>query len=115
RKRAPAAGDGVRWEGIVASVQRRYDETDSENLRLQLSEYMIDRPCTSCDGKRLKPESLAVTLGGLDIGSLVSLSISGSLDFVNSLKIRAPGVPGLEPGIAGPILKEIRERLGFLV
>ncbi len=109
--------EGVRWEGVIANVQTRYDKTDSETLRLQLSEYMVGRPCSACSGKRLKPESLAVTLADRDIGSVVEMPITQTLDFVRGLRIRSNGTAGggLDAEIAGPILKEVKERLGFLV
>ncbi len=103
------------WEGIVAHVQRRYDESSSESVRGELEAFMVPAPCPVCQGRRLKPASLAVTLHGQNIGEVVQLSIVDALAFFNSVPVRAPGHPGLDPGIAGPILKEVRERLRFLV
>ena len=108
------AAPTVTWEGIVASIQRRYQETDSDAIRMGLDEYMVVRPCPACGGRRLKPESLAVTIEGRNIGELVELSIAESRRFFDGLPLRAPGRPGLDPDIAGPILKEVRERLRFL-
>jgi excinuclease ABC subunit A len=105
----------LQWEGIVAHVQRRYDETDSDAIRLELEEYMVASPCSSCGGARLKPESLAVTLEERNIGELVAMSVDEALAFFQSVAIREDGQPGLDPDIAGPILKEVRERLRFLV
>jgi excinuclease ABC subunit A len=112
---ARGAGDGVRWEGIVANIQRRHDETESDAVRLELQEYMIEAPCTTCGGRRLKPESLAVTVDGRNIGEVVELSITEALRFFETVPVRSDGRPGLDPEIAGPILKECRERLRFLV
>ncbi|MDQ6690955.1 MAG: excinuclease ABC subunit UvrA [Gemmatimonadota bacterium] len=105
---------GTSWEGILSNIQRRYDETESDSVRLELEEYMQPRACTTCDGRRLKPESLAVTLAGRNIGDLVQLSITEALEFFESVPVRSDGKPGLDPEIAAPILKEVRERLRFL-
>ncbi len=112
--KAAEKGSEVQWEGIVAAVQRRYQETDSDAIRMELDGYMIVRPCQACGGKRLKPESLAVTVAGKNLGELGELSIHASREFFDAVPVRAPGKPGLDPGIAGPILKEVRERLRFL-
>jgi excinuclease ABC subunit A len=103
------------WEGIVAQVQRRYDESSSDGVRLELDAYMVAAPCPACGGRRLRPESLAVTLHGMNIGDVVGLSVADSLAFFETVPVRSPGHPGLDAGIAGPILKEVRERLRFLV
>ncbi|MFL5633953.1 MAG: excinuclease ABC subunit UvrA, partial [Gemmatimonadaceae bacterium] len=105
---------GTNWEGIVSNIQRRYDETESDSVRLELEEYMQARACTTCGGRRLKPESLAVTLAGQNIGDVVALSITDALRFFESVPVRGDGRPGLDPEIAAPILKEVRERLRFL-
>ena len=110
-----AGSAGAQWEGIVTNVQRRHDETDSDTVRLELEEYMTAVPCTGCGGHRLKPESLAVTLAERNIGEVVELSITEALGFFEHVPVRANGAPGLDPEIAGPILKEVRERLRFLV
>ncbi len=111
------------WEGVVANVERRYRETKSEAVRNQLEEYLSTLPCTACQGSRLHPQSLAVTVGGKSLGEVVDLSIDRALAFLGSLPVEgevpppsasAPG-PRLSAEIAGPILKEVRERLGFLV
>lgn len=105
----------LQWEGILASVQRRYHETDSDAVRSELSQYMITRPCTACGGRRLRPESLAVTVHGRNIGEVVEMSIAEALAFFRDVPLRNDGQAGLDPAVAGPVLKEIRERLGFLV
>ncbi|HEY6088748.1 MAG TPA: excinuclease ABC subunit UvrA [Gemmatimonadaceae bacterium] len=105
---------GASWEGIISNIQRRYDETESDSIRLELEEYMQARACTTCGGRRLKPESLAVTLAGRNIGDVVQLSITEAQSFFENVPVRNNGKPGLDPEIAGPILKEVRERLRFL-
>ena len=112
------------WEGVVGNVERRYRETKSEAVRNQLEDYLSTLPCTACHGSRLNPQSLAVTVGGRSLGDVVDLSIDRALEFLVSLPVEgesrlkgaetAPG-PRLPGEIAGPILKEVRERLGFLV
>jgi len=113
---AKAAGSAraATWEGILRTIQRRYEETDSDSLRLELEEFMVARDCTACGGMRLKPESLAVTVADKNIGEIVALSITDALAFFESIPVRSNGRPGLDPDIAGPILKEVRERLRFL-
>jgi excinuclease ABC subunit A len=112
------------WEGVVGNVERRYRETKSEAVRNQLEEYLSTLLCTACRGSRLNPHSLAVTVAGRSLGQVVDLSIDRALEFLASLPLEgeeAPvGVQGvgeapLPAQIAGPILKEVRERLGFLV
>jgi excinuclease ABC subunit A len=111
---AKTAADST-WEGIVAHVQRRYDESSSDGVRLDLESFMVAAPCPACEGRRLRPESLAVTVHGLNIGEVVERSVVDSLAFFETVPVRSAGHPGLDPGIAGPILKEVRERLRFLV
>ena len=99
------------WEGVLANVKRRYDETTSEAVREQLDQYMSTLPCQVCRGTRLRAESLAVTVGGRSIGDVIELSVSEALEFFNGLKLTS----SLPAEIAGPILKEVTERLHFLV
>jgi excinuclease ABC subunit A len=105
---------GTHWEGVISNIQRRYDETESDAVRLELEEFMQARACTTCGGRRLKPESLAVTLAGRNIGEVVELSITAAQSFFENVPVRTNGKPGLDPEIAAPILKEVRERLRFL-
>ncbi len=107
--------DEARWEGILANVQRRYAETTSDSVRSELEEYMVVGECPACHGKRLKPESLAVTIADRNIGEFTEASAADALAFADSVPIRGKNTPGLDPEIAGPILKEVRERLRFLV
>jgi excinuclease ABC subunit A len=97
------------WEGIVRNLERRYKETDSSTQRERIEEYMSARPCSACKGARLKPEVLAVTVGGLNIHELTRKSVRQAIEFVDSLELTER-----ERHIAARILKEIRERLTFL-
>ena len=99
----------VEFEGVINNLQRRYNETQSEWMREELESYMSQVPCPECHGQRLKPESLAVTVGGINISELSQKSVSDALDF-----IRGVGLTEREHMIADRILKEITERLGFL-
>src|SRR5439155_27288278 len=100
---------------VIANVERRYDESESDAVRLELQEFMIEVPCSACGGRRLKPEALSVTVHGQSIGAVVELPITDALSFFESVPIRRDGVTGLDAEIASPILKEVRERLRFLV
>src|SRR5438876_1747872 len=97
------------FEGIVASLQRRYKETDSSQQRERIEEYMSFRPCPVCKGARLKPEVLAVTVGGKSINEFTQLSVTAALRFLDEL-----GLTRTEQLIGHRIVKEIRERLTFL-
>ncbi|MDQ6918260.1 MAG: excinuclease ABC subunit UvrA [Candidatus Dormibacteraeota bacterium] len=98
------------FEGILANLSRRHNETESEFVREELEKYMSDKPCPTCQGKRLKPESLAVTVAGRDIADICELSVVGAIDFFERLELNER-----EQLIARGILKEIKERLQFLV
>jgi excinuclease ABC subunit A len=107
------------WEGVLANVMRRYEETGSEAVREQLREYMLSQPCRTCGGHRLRPESLAVTVAGRSLGDVVELSVTDALAFFSGLPVSdgagSNGSPEALPGrIARPILKEVTERLSFL-
>ena len=97
------------FEGIVNNLERRYKETSSEYSRAEIESYMTESECPDCHGARLKPEYLAVTVGGKNIKEFCDMSVSDAVDFVNSLKFGERNSM-----IAKPILKEIRERLLFL-
>ena len=104
------------WEGIIANVERRYEESESDMVRVELEAYMLAVPCSACDGHRLKPESLAVTIDGRNIGQVTDFAITEALSFFEHIPIKDKDhVIGLDVEIAGPILKECRERLRFLV
>ncbi len=97
------------FEGIVPSLERRYKETDSSQQRERIEEYMSFRPCPACNGARLKPEVLAVTVGDRNIHEFTKMSVSRAIEFVDSLELTE-----VEQLIGARILKEIRERLTFL-
>jgi excinuclease ABC subunit A len=97
------------FDGIVASLERRYKETDSSQQRERIEEYMSLRPCPVCKGARLKPEVLAVTVGGISIHEFTRMSVSRALAFLDEL-----GLTETEQLIGHRIVKEIRERLTFL-
>jgi excinuclease ABC subunit A len=97
------------FEGIVPSLQRRYRETDSGQQRERIEEYMSFRPCPVCKGARLKPEVLAVTVGGKNIHEFTRMSVTRALEFLDRL-----GLSETELLIGHRIVKEIRERLTFL-
>jgi excinuclease ABC subunit A len=99
----------TRFEGIVNNLQRRYKETDSEYSREKIEEYMSVRPCPDCDGARLRPESLAVKVGGLGIHELTRMSARRSIDWFEAVELSET-----ERQIARLILREIDERLRFL-
>jgi excinuclease ABC subunit A len=115
RPSTAATADAASWDGILANVQRRYDDTSSDAIRLELDSYMVAGPCPACRGRRLRDESLAVTVHHRNLGELVERSVADALAFFESVPLRGAGKPGLDPGIAGPILKEVKDRLRFLV
>ncbi|MCZ6916215.1 MAG: excinuclease ABC subunit UvrA [Gemmatimonadetes bacterium] len=98
------------WEGILKNLHRRYDETTSDAVRAQLAEYMTERACSACDGRRLKPESLCVTVLDRGIGDILDEPVDEVLAFFEE----AGGLGGLDAEIAHPILKEVTDRLRFL-
>ncbi len=105
RKRAYS----VAWEGLLASLKRRYDETESEPQKERIEEWMALRPCPDCHGARLKPESLAVTVGGMSIHEATNQSVEKAISWSKTLELSE--TEGL---IAERILREIVERLSFL-
>ncbi len=99
----------VRFEGIVNNLQRRYEETDSETNRERIESYMAEQPCPQCKGARLRPESLAVKVGGLSIAEYSDLSARAAGEWIESLQMTET-----EQAIARLIVREITERLAFL-
>ncbi|HXM72809.1 MAG TPA: excinuclease ABC subunit UvrA [Candidatus Dormibacteraeota bacterium] len=98
------------FEGVIANLQRRYQETQSDFLKAELERYMSDKPCPACKGRRLKPESLAVTVADHNIAEVCALSISNAISFFDQLDLTER-----EQLIARGVLKEIRERLEFMI
>jgi excinuclease ABC subunit A len=99
----------VRFEGIVNNLQRRYEETDSESNRERIEGYMAEQPCPACHGARLRPESLAVKVGGLSISEYTDLSARAASAWIRELEMTET-----ERAIARLIVREITERLSFL-
>ena len=99
----------VAFEGIVPNLERRYRETDSQTIRERIESYMTQRPCPVCHGARLRPESLAVTVGGIDIHRFSCLPVREALAFLDDLDLTET-----ERLIGERVVREIRERLTFL-
>ena len=102
----------VPYEGVLPALTRRYRETDSEEMRESYEDYMTDTPCSACHGARLKPEALAVTVGGKNIAALTALTIREADAFLMAAE---QDFSPREAKIAGEILKEIHARLHFLL
>ncbi len=98
------------FEGVAVNLARRFNETDSEMIKAEISKYMKAVPCSSCGGKRLKPEALAVTVGGINIDDMTKMSVGALKTFIEGLELTQT-----EHLIADRILKEICARLSFLV
>ncbi|MCM3714628.1 excinuclease ABC subunit UvrA [Alkalihalobacillus oceani] len=98
------------FEGVIPNIARRYHETSSDYIREQMEAYMTQKHCPTCKGYRLKREALAVFIGGKHIGQVSSLSVKDAMRFFESLELTEK-----ETAIARLILKEINDRLGFLV
>lgn len=99
----------IAFEGVVRNIERRYRETSSDYIREQMEKYMAEQPCPTCQGYRLKKESLAVLIGGKHIGEVTAMSVTEALAFFDGLELTEK-----EAQIARLILREIRDRLGFL-
>lgn len=98
------------FEGVINYLERRYKETESEYMREELEQYMTTLPCPACKGARLRPESLAVKVGGKSIAEVTALTVRQAKEFFENLQVSER-----EMLIAGQVLKEIKARLGFLV
>ncbi len=99
-----------RWEGFVNNLERLYHETNSQGRREELSRFMNSQPCTSCNGSRLRDTSLAIKVGGINIAELTRFSVREASRFFNELKLAER-----ETIIAEKVLKEINQRLGFMM
>ena len=99
------------FEGVIPHLERRYKETDSDSVRADIGRYMSSNPCPACQGKRLKPESLAVTIVGKNIMDVTVLPVTEALNWVDQLGDK---ISSRELTIARQIIKEIHTRLGFL-
>jgi len=98
------------FEGVLANLERRYRETGSEDVRSDLEEYMDAQPCPECNGARLKKEALFIKIGGIPITEVVKMSIKDASAFFSSIKLTPT-----ETEIARRVMKEVGERLGFLI
>ncbi len=97
------------WEGVLPMLQRRWENTESEFVKSRLHNYQSEQPCEDCKGKRLKPQALAVKVGGKSIQEVTALTISRALEFFAALRLDVEAAQ-----IALPVLKEVRSRLGFM-
>ncbi len=97
------------YEGVIPALERRFQETKSQAIRRWISNFMAPRPCAACGGARLRPESLAVKVGDRSINEVTALSVEGCAAFFGSLEFGAR-----EGTIAGPIVKEVADRLAFM-
>lgn len=113
-----AGGHDNKWdttfEGVIPNLERRYRETDSDYVRAEIERYMAENPCPACGGARLKPESLAVTIDGLNISQVTRMDVSAALEWVRRLQAPDSPLSERERTIAAQILKEISARLTFL-
>ncbi|MCL1809518.1 MAG: excinuclease ABC subunit UvrA [Clostridiales bacterium] len=98
------------FEGVINNLERRYRETGSDFIKEKMEKFMLVTPCDACGGKRLKPEVLGVTVSGKNIAEISNFSITEALEFISGMKLSAK-----DELIAKQIVKEIRERLNFLV
>ncbi len=98
------------FEGVVNNLMRRYQETGSDYVRSEIEEFMSEVTCPDCEGRRLKKEALAVTVGGISINEFTRKSMRRALEFIDSLTLSEK-----DAMIADRIVKEIRERIGFLI
>ncbi len=98
------------WEGIIPNLERRYRETTSDYTKSEIERYMTVTPCSTCNGKRLRKEALAVTIGDKNISELTDMSVVKLYEFIEKLTFDKTRLQ-----IATPILKEIKERLNFLI
>jgi excinuclease ABC subunit A len=103
------------FEGMLGNLERRYKETNSEYIRTKISEYMTDRPCPTCGGKRLRPEALAVTVADANILQITEWPVNRSLAWAQKLSSAETPLNPRQIAISERILKEISSRLGFLV
>ena len=106
------------FEGVIGNLSRRYQETNSDYIRAEIENYMTERPCPACGGRRLRPEALAVTVGDRSIYDVTTLPVKTLLAWVDELEGRNDQPPLLSErqlAIAGQVLKEIRSRLEFMV
>ena len=105
----------TKWEGVVTNLMRRYRETNSDYIRSRITEYMNDSPCPTCHGDRLRAESLAVTVDGKNIMEVTGWPVERTLPWIESFMDKDSPLNKRDQAIADRVLKEIRDRLEFLV
>src|SRR5512133_1425124 len=103
------------FEGVITNMERRYKETNSEYIREKISEFMSDRPCQTCQGKRLNPAALAVTVDDVNIITVTSWPVLTTLEWVKKISGKNSPLTSKQKTIGERVLKEISERLSFLV
>ena len=103
------------FEGVITNLERRYKETNSEYIREKISEFMSDRPCPTCQGRRLNPAALAVTVDDVNIITVTSWPVLNTLEWVKKISGKNSPLTSKQKAIAERVLKEITERLFFLV
>jgi len=103
------------FEGVIPNLERRYRESNSEYIRNKITEYMSDLPCPTCHGKRLRPEALAITVDDKNIVEVTDWPVIGTLDWIQKLSGPESSLTQRQRAISERILKEIIDRLGFLV
>ncbi len=108
RRRRPYVRKAL-FDGVINILERRFRQTESSYMRKKLQDYMVESVCTDCNGRRLRPEALAVTVAGKSISDFLSISIGKAIAFIEGTKL-----PKRDMRIAGELLKEIKERLHFM-
>jgi excinuclease ABC subunit A len=103
------------YEGIIGNLQRRYQETQSEYIRGKIQEFMSERPCPACKGRRLRPEALAVTLDGVNIVDASAWPVVRALEWCEKLRSASGPLGARQRKIADRVLREIHNRLSFMV
>jgi excinuclease ABC subunit A len=105
----------TKWEGVITNLMRRYRETSSEYIRTKIAEFMNDSACPTCHGERLRPESLAVTIDEKHIMEVTNWPVERTLPWIQTFMGEASPLTSRDQAIANQVLKEIRDRLEFLV
>ncbi len=103
------------FEGVIPNLMRRFRETQSEFIRTKIQEFMSDKPCPKCKGERLRPESLAITVDGLNIMEVTGWPVERTLPWIEKLMSKESPLNDRDKAITERVFKEIRDRLGFLV
>jgi excinuclease ABC subunit A len=101
---------GMKWEGVIPNLARRFRDTESDLVRDQFRKFMSERPCDACEGRRLRPETLAVRVAGESIAEITSLTVRAAMDHVSHLELG-----GARQAIAVGVIREIAARLSFLL